>query len=53
MAGSEHLPETTPAGYEFAPSQNETIRSLAAAMRWVAIPLIIVGVFYASLAWSN
>lgn len=52
MAETDQGPPDAPAAasYEFTPSQDETIRSLASAMQWVAIPLIIVGIFYAIAA---
>ncbi len=43
-------PESTTANasrpYEFDAGQNEVIRELANAMRWVAIPLMVAGLMY-------
>ncbi|MGI9519326.1 MAG: hypothetical protein ACR2NP_19905 [Pirellulaceae bacterium] len=50
---STDQPAKTPsprAGYEFDAQQNQTIGELAGAMKWVAVPLILVGAMYAVLA---
>ena len=46
---SEEPPAKSPTkfdAYEFDAKQNQTISELAAAMKWVAVPLIIIGVIY-------
>jgi ABC-type polysaccharide/polyol phosphate export permease len=40
-----------PDSYEFTPEQNRTIKELANAMKWVAAPLLLVGVMYLILAF--
>jgi hypothetical protein len=37
----------SPASYEFDSQQNRVIEALASAMRWVATPLIFLGIMYA------
>lgn len=39
--------DPSPASYEFDSQQNQVIGALASAMRWVAVPLIVLGVLYA------
>lgn len=46
---TSNMPTDSPApspGYEFTARQNTIIAQLAAAMRWVGVPLTIIGVFY-------
>lgn len=44
MSSDEPIPETESAnGYEFTAEQNETLNSLAGEMRWVSLPLLILG----------
>ena len=56
---SSATPDSTgsPSGYEFDETQNKLISELAAAMVWVAVPLMIVGVLYgvsaiAHITWA-
>lgn len=44
-------PPQKPNSFEFSDEQNRTIRDLAAAMKWVAAPLLLVGVMYLVLAF--
>lgn len=53
METTDAQPSDSSPSYEFSADQNEVIGKLAAAMQWVAIPLIIVGILYAISAVAH
>jgi len=47
MSDSDSSPSSSePGQYEFNDRQNAVIQSLASAMRWVAMPMLVLGILY-------